>query len=48
VQRANAALRAALAAPDVIEGLALMGLESKSSTPDELARLLRADHDRWG
>ncbi|HEY5291592.1 MAG TPA: Bug family tripartite tricarboxylate transporter substrate binding protein [Burkholderiales bacterium] len=48
VQRANAALRAALAAPDVIEGLAVMGLESKSSTPEELARLLRADHDRWG
>lgn len=48
VQRTNAALRAALAAPEVIEGLALMGLESKSSTPEELARLLRADHDRWG
>jgi len=46
--RANAARRAALAAPDVIEGLAVMGLESKSSTPEELARLLRADHDRWG
>jgi tripartite-type tricarboxylate transporter receptor subunit TctC len=48
VQHANAALRAALAAPDVIDGLALMGLESKSSTPEELARLLRTDHDRWG
>jgi tripartite-type tricarboxylate transporter receptor subunit TctC len=48
VQRASAALRAALAAPDVIEGLALMGLESKSSTPEELARLLRADYERWG
>lgn len=48
VQRANAALRAALAAPDVIEDLAVMGLESKSSTPVELARLLRADYDRWG
>jgi tripartite-type tricarboxylate transporter receptor subunit TctC len=48
VQRANAALRTALAAPDVIEGLAVMGLESKSSTPEELARLLRADYDRWG
>ena len=48
VQNANAALRAALASPDVIDGIAVMGLESKSSTPDELARLLRADHDRWG
>lgn len=48
VQRANAALRTALASPDVVEGLAIMGLESKSSTPEELARLLRADHDSWG
>jgi tripartite-type tricarboxylate transporter receptor subunit TctC len=48
VQRASAALRVALAAPDVVEGLAVMGLESKSSTPQELARLLRADHDSWG
>jgi len=48
VQRASAALRVALAAPDVIEGLAVMGLESRSSTPEELGRLLRADHDAWG
>jgi tripartite-type tricarboxylate transporter receptor subunit TctC len=48
VQRANAALRAALATTEVIEGLALMGLESKSSTPEELGRLLRAEYDRWG
>ncbi len=47
VQRANAALRAALAAPDVIEGLEVMGLEARSSTPAELAALLRLDHDRW-
>jgi tripartite-type tricarboxylate transporter receptor subunit TctC len=48
VQRTNAALRAALAAPEVVEGLALMGLESKSSTPEELGQMLRAEHDRWG
>jgi tripartite-type tricarboxylate transporter receptor subunit TctC len=48
VQRTNAALRAALAAPDVIDGLALMGLESRSSTPEELGRLLRTEYDRWG
>jgi tripartite-type tricarboxylate transporter receptor subunit TctC len=46
--RANAALRAALAAPEVVDGLALMGLEAASSTPDELRALLKADHDRWG
>jgi tripartite-type tricarboxylate transporter receptor subunit TctC len=48
VQRANAALRMALAAPETVEGLELMGLESKSSTPGELTALLKADHDRWG
>jgi tripartite-type tricarboxylate transporter receptor subunit TctC len=48
IQRANAALRAALSAPDMIDGLALMGIESRSSTPEELARLLRADYEHWG
>jgi tripartite-type tricarboxylate transporter receptor subunit TctC len=48
VARANAALRAALAAPEVVEGLAVMGLEAASSTPEELGARLRADHDRWG
>jgi tripartite-type tricarboxylate transporter receptor subunit TctC len=48
VARANAALRAALAAPEVVEGLAVMGLESASSSPEELGSMLRADHDRWG
>lgn len=48
VQRANAALRPALAAPEVVEGLAAMGLQASSSTPAELAARLKADHDRWG
>jgi tripartite-type tricarboxylate transporter receptor subunit TctC len=48
VQRANAALRAALAEREVIEGLETMGLESKSSTPAELAAMLKADTERWG
>lgn len=48
VNRANAALRPALAAPDVVEGLAAMGLEAQSSTPAELAARLKADHDRCG
>jgi tripartite-type tricarboxylate transporter receptor subunit TctC len=25
-----------------------MGLEAKSSTPDELAALLRRDYEQWG
>jgi tripartite-type tricarboxylate transporter receptor subunit TctC len=48
VQRANAALRTALAQKDVIDGLAVMGLEAKSSTPEELATLLKTSYDRWG
>lgn len=48
VVRANSALRSALAAPETIEGLELMGLESRSSTPAELAALLKADTERWG
>lgn len=47
VQRANAAVRAALAASDVVEGLATMGLEVRSSTPAELAAMLKADTERW-
>jgi tripartite-type tricarboxylate transporter receptor subunit TctC len=47
VQRANAALRTALAEREVIEGLELMGLESKSSTPAELGAMLKADSERW-
>lgn len=48
VMRANEALRTALAKKDVIDGLAVMGLEMKSSTPQELATLLKESYDRWG
>jgi len=48
VHRANAALRAALAEREVIEGLETMGLEAKSSTPAELGAMLKADTERWG
>jgi len=48
VQRANSAIRAALAERDTIEGLELMGLEARSSTPSELAALLKADSEKWG
>jgi tripartite-type tricarboxylate transporter receptor subunit TctC len=48
VQRANTALRTALEQKDVIDGLAVMGLEATSSTPDQLATLLKQSYDRWG
>lgn len=47
VAKANAAVRAALASQDVIDGLAAMGLEAKSSSPSELAAMLKADTLRW-
>jgi tripartite-type tricarboxylate transporter receptor subunit TctC len=48
VARANAALRTALASQDVIDGLAVMGLEAASSTPQELAVMLKQASDKWG
>ena len=46
--RLNTALRAALAAPETVNGLATMGLEAQSSTPAELVARLKADTDKWG
>ena len=48
VQRINQALRVALEQNKVIDGLAVMGLEAASSTPDQLAKLLKDGYDRWG
>ncbi|WCM93735.1 Bug family tripartite tricarboxylate transporter substrate binding protein [Acidovorax sp. NCPPB 2350] len=48
VRNANAAIRQALAAKDVIDGLAAMGLETRSSSPQELAAALKSDLERWG
>jgi tripartite-type tricarboxylate transporter receptor subunit TctC len=44
----NTALRAALAQKDVVEGLAVIDLETSLSTPEQLARLLKESYDRWG
>jgi hypothetical protein len=41
----NSALRTALARKDVVDGLAVMGLEATSS---QLAALLKESYDRWG
>ncbi|MEO6293841.1 MAG: Bug family tripartite tricarboxylate transporter substrate binding protein [Burkholderiaceae bacterium] len=48
LQKVNAAVRAALAEKDVIDGLATMGLEAKSSSSAELASILKADTLKWG
>ena len=47
VGRMNAALKAALGQKDVIDGLATFGLEAMSSTPAELAELIKRDTAKW-
>ena len=47
VGRLNAAMKFALAQKDVIDGLAGFGLEAMSSTPAELADLLKKDTAKW-
>ena len=47
LNRAATAIRAALSAPDVVDALALMGLEARPSSPAELAALLKKDSERW-
>ena len=48
VNQLNAAIRAALAVPEVVTGLAQMGLVATPSSPTELAALLKRDTERWG
>jgi tripartite-type tricarboxylate transporter receptor subunit TctC len=47
VARMSAALKTALAQKDVIDGLAGFGLEAMSSTPAELADLIKKDTAKW-
>lgn len=47
VARANQAVRAALAAPDVVEVMTAQAQESTPSSPEELAALLRRDTETW-
>jgi tripartite-type tricarboxylate transporter receptor subunit TctC len=47
VAKLNAAMKSALAQKDVIEGLNGFGLEAMSSTPAELADLLKKDTAKW-
>jgi tripartite-type tricarboxylate transporter receptor subunit TctC len=47
VSRLNTAMKNALAQKDVIEGLNNFGLEAMSSTPAELAELVKRDTAKW-
>lgn len=48
VLKANNAVRAAVAHPDLLESLILMGLEPMASSSAELAAVLKTDSARWG
>jgi tripartite-type tricarboxylate transporter receptor subunit TctC len=47
VTRLNASMKSALAQKDVIDGLNGFGLEAMSSTPAELAELVKRDTAKW-
>lgn len=47
VKRLADALRKALATSDAVDALGKMGLEARSSSPAELAALLKRDAERW-
>ena len=48
VARLNAAMKQAIASKDVVEGLGGIGLEAMSSSPAELAEILKKDTAMWG
>ena len=47
VNRLNAQVREALAAPDYVKALADNGLQPLSQSPEVFARMVKADHARW-
>lgn len=48
IDRLNAAIVKALAQPDVREKLTGLGLEPTGTSPDEFAKIMAADANRWG
>jgi tripartite-type tricarboxylate transporter receptor subunit TctC len=48
VQRMNQALQSAVNHPETEKGYGIVGLEAKTSSPEELKALLERDTARWG
>jgi len=48
IERMNREMNAALKSPDVRQKLAVAGLDPVGGTPEDFARLIRAEHDKWG
>lgn len=47
-QRAAAAIRAAVQAPEVVEAFAQLGVEAGANTPAEMAKAVRDENAAWG
>jgi tripartite-type tricarboxylate transporter receptor subunit TctC len=47
IARLNEAVAAALKNPELAQSLAAQGSEPNPTTPDELARFVKSEHDRW-
>ena len=47
VQRLNLGVRDGLQSPELVASLANNGLQPRYTTPDEFARLVKQDYDRW-
>ena len=47
VDKLSAAIRAALAKPEVVDRLAALGSTARGSTPEEFARFLAQETDKW-
>ena len=48
VQRLNAAVREAMAGPEMVEVVNKLGLRARSASPAEFAAMVKADLERWG
>jgi tripartite-type tricarboxylate transporter receptor subunit TctC len=48
IGKLNAEMIRILRMPDVVERLGAMGVEIVGSTPEEFARVIRADVVKWG
>ena len=47
VERLNLGVREGLQSPELVDSLAKSGLQPKYATPDEFARVVKQDYDRW-
>ena len=47
VERLNLLVREGLQAPELVDSLAKSALQPKYATPDEFARVVKQDYDRW-